>query len=282
VGKGLLSFVAAAPLVAGSFAWTDHKDGRLELKENGRSVLVYNYGQMLKPGVPEDRRRCCYLFPVLTPAGVSVLDDFPKDHYHHRGLFWGWPSVTIGGTEYDNWALKGMQTRELKHAARGARLTAENGWFVGERRVVRELLEVRLEPARAATRALHVTLTLEALEAPVTLAGAHDKDKSYGGFSARFAPRTATVIHTDKDTIGKRDDLHPHAWAEMDAVYEGKRAVLRITPDAANPGFPHQWCLREYGFVGASFPGKTEERPNFTLQPGRPVKLGFTVTLTDR
>jgi hypothetical protein len=59
-------------------------------------VFVYNYGMQLKPGVPEDRRRACYLHPVWTPGGTIVTDDFPADHYHHRGIFWAWPRVKVG------------------------------------------------------------------------------------------------------------------------------------------------------------------------------------------
>ena len=58
-------------------------------------------------------------------------------------------------------------------------------------------------------------------------------------------------------------------------------AVVRITPDEKNPLAPYQWCLRAYGFVGASFPGRTETVQGYTLEPGKPLRLAFTVTLTD-
>src|SRR5256714_7531531 len=87
----LLLFLALPVLGAEPFAWKDLGEGRMELRESGKPALVYNYGVQSREGAPEDRKRCCYIFPVYTPAGVSMLDDFPRDHWHHRGLFWAWP-----------------------------------------------------------------------------------------------------------------------------------------------------------------------------------------------
>jgi len=89
-----LPVLVVLPLMAQApFAWKYIGDGRMELREGGKAALVYNYGPQLKAGAPEDRRRCCYIFPLYTPGGVSMLDDFPADHWHHRGLFWAWPVV---------------------------------------------------------------------------------------------------------------------------------------------------------------------------------------------
>ncbi|MGC4053546.1 MAG: PmoA family protein [Paludibaculum sp.] len=119
----LLALLCAMPLLqAGSLEWKDRKDGRVELLEDGKTALVYNYGPQLKEGAPENRRRCCYIFPVLTPGGVSMLDDFPKDHYHHRGVFWAWPVVETGSQKLDSWMFPNLQNR------------FENGWRLLPRR----------------------------------------------------------------------------------------------------------------------------------------------------
>lgn len=282
----LLAFVIPVlpALAASQFVWEHHPDGRLELIENGRTALVYNDGPQLKPGVAEDRRRCCYLYPVYTPGGVSPLDDFPKDHPHHRGLFWAWPFVEAGGSEYDLWMLKGIEDRPEPGSLRWSdgTFTAVNGWYAGGKQIVREHVRVSVLPAVHHTRTIQVELRFEALAGPVTLRGSHEQHKSYGGFSARFASREDTVIRTDSGVLAGNDDLHPHRWAELQAVYQGKPATLRITPDAANTGLPYQWCLRPYGFVGASFPGKTAQVSSYTIQPGTPLTLRFRVDLTDK
>lgn len=259
--------------------WNDLGDGRLELRENGTPYLVYNSGPQLKEGVPEDRRRCCYVFPVYTPGGVSMLDDFPRDHYHHRGLFWGWPVVETGEGKYDLWLVKGVGHRLEKIVAmKGGTLEVSNGWYAGERRIVAETVRIAAGRTEGASRRFTVALTLTALDGPVTLRGSQEKGKSYGGFSARFAPREGTVMRSSEGAVSKDEDLVRHAWAEMEAAYGGRRAVLRITPEPGNPGAPYEWCLRNYGFVGASFPGQS---PGFTLQPGKPLRLSFAVTVRD-
>lgn len=279
--------ICSLPLLqAGSLEWKDHKDGRVELLEGGKTALVYNYGPQLKEGAPENRRRCCYLFPVLTPGGVSMLDDFPKDHYHHRGVFWAWPVVETGGQKLDSWMFPNLQNRFEKwvvppSAKKNATLTVENGWYAGDHRIVKETVKLTAYPSKGPKREFDVELRLEATGEAVTLRGSAEKGKSYGGFSARFAPRQQTSILADTGAVTKDEDLVPHAWAELSALYGGSRATLRITPDPKNSGAPYQWCLRPYGFVGASFPGRTETVTGYTLEPGKPLTLKFRVTASD-
>jgi hypothetical protein len=283
----LLALAAAVAAPAQSpFAWKDLGGGRLELREGGRPALVYNYGPQLKPGAPEDRRRCCYIFPLYTPAGVSMLDDFPADHWHHRGLFWAWPVVETGGKRYDLWMNMTVRHREpaapsTTADAAGATLKARNFWQADGKDIVREDLNLRVLPAAGEALEFDVELTWEALGAPVTLRGSREAGKSYGGFSARFAARENTVLRADGETLGKDEDLTPRRWAELEGVYGHRKAVLRITPGVADLGAPYQWCLRNYGFVGASFPGRTESSDGYTLEPGKPLTLQFRVRAAD-
>ncbi len=269
---------------ASSLEWRDLGDGRLALFENGKQAFVYNYGPQLSNGAPEDRRRCCYIYPAATPAGVVPVDDFPKDHWHHHGIFWGWPAVDAGGKRYDFWMDRaGAQHKFEKFLGRGVSSTeawvrVRNAWHTPERRIVEELVSIRAFPTNGNAREFEVEITLTAQDQPVTLRGSQEKGKSYGGFSARFAARQGTVIRADGDQISRDEDLVQHNNAEMEALYGGRRALLRI---AALSGAPHQWCLRNYGFVGASFPGRFGERDGHVLEPGNPLTLKYLVTLSD-
>ncbi len=122
------------------------------LEENGSPVFVYNYGMMLKEGVAQDRTRCCYLHPVYAPNGVVITDDFPEDHPHHRGINWAWPVVTVDGKTYDLWTIKGVLARfekwNRKEAGKdSAVLGFQDGWYVGDRKVVEEAIEIVAHPA---------------------------------------------------------------------------------------------------------------------------------------
>src|SRR5262245_55016499 len=75
----------------------------LGLWEGEKPVLVYNHGMISRPGTPGARARACYFHPVYGMDGEVLTDDFPKDHLYHRGMYWAWPHIKIGETDYDLW-----------------------------------------------------------------------------------------------------------------------------------------------------------------------------------
>jgi hypothetical protein len=275
----LLACAAALPLTAaGPFAFRDVTPASLEVSDNGKPVLVYNHGMMLADGVDSKYRRSSYLHPVYAPDGTVLTDDFPKDHPHHRGLCWSWPIVTFAGQTHDVWAVIGMHQRFVKWTAK--RLTAEhavigveNGWFAGERKAVKETVELTVRRAEGRRRTFDVKLTFEAVDQPVEISGR--EAKGYGGFGVRFAPRTETVLRTAAGVEPKDSDMVEHPWAELEATFAGRRAGMRIEDMAANPGAPNGWCLRHYGYVAVNYPGLVK----ITLVPGKPLVLTYRVTV---
>jgi hypothetical protein len=282
----LYAALVAMPLLAqvsGSFRWVEAPGGKLRLLQGAHHVLDYNYGLQLKPGVPEHRRREGYIYPLHTPAGVSPLDDFPEDHYHHRGVFWAWMSITYEGKTYDIWTLKpGIEHRFHKFLDRqagenAASLSVENGWYVGGKLIVRETVDITVDRAIQNKRDLDLAIALEAVEQDVVIAGSPDQAKGYGGLCVRFAPRTGTRILTPEGPVTEDENEVPHAWAALEASYGGKQAGVRIASDPSNPKHPPGWCLRPYGFVGANFPGVQP----YTLRPGSVLNLNYRVTVYD-
>lgn len=245
-------------------------DGSLGVWEKDRPVLVYNHGVRSKAGVPDDRKRSTYVHPLYGLDGEVLTDDFPKDHYHHRGLFWAWPHVRVGEREYDLWMLRGVRQQFVrwteKKAGRGAAvLGVENGWYVGDRLVVEEEVRFAIAPADKQGRVIDVELRLTALDEPVTLRGA--EGKGYGGLSLRLAPRKETVV-TTPDGRPRRDlDLARLAWADLSATFEGRTTGVAVFVDRSHPDFPPTWITRAYGFLGVGWPGD--------LRPDRAVALRY-------
>ncbi|MFN7935473.1 MAG: DUF6807 family protein [Bryobacteraceae bacterium] len=262
-------FLLALPAFAGRFQWVELSPGELELRESGKTFFVYRHGA---------GRDCCYLHPVNSPAGVTVTDDGPVDHKHHRGVFWGWPQVEQSGVKGDSWLRKGAEHRferivEKKILAEEARLKVEHTWLLEGKPIAKETVTIQAFPRHQ----MNVSIEIEALHAPVRIAGAPEQNKGYGGFSARFAPRTETRLRSNMGPVEKDEDHVPHSWAELEGQYKNGRAVLRIQSLPGNPNYPNEWCLRNYGFVGANFPGVN----SYTLQPGKPVTLRYTLSVAD-
>lgn len=175
----LLLSLAAGRVVAAEpagFRFREVDAGALALWDGERPVLVYNHGIRGKEGVPADRKRSSYVHPLYGLDGEALTDDFPEDHYHHRGLFWAWPHVQVGGKAYDLWMLRGIAHRferwvQKRADADRAVLGVENGWYVGERRVVGERVTLTVHPVKDGGRLIDVELRLTAEKEPVTLGG---------------------------------------------------------------------------------------------------------------
>lgn len=274
---GSLAAPAVGPLWAQSrspFSFREVGGASIEIIEEGRPALVYNHGMMLREGVDAKYRRSCYIHPLYAPDGTVLTDDFPKDHPHHRGVCWSWPIVKFDGQTHDVWAVIGMHQRFVRWIRRevgrdDAILSVENGWFVGDRKAVKETVETTVHRTQGGRREIVIGLSFEAVDAPVEICGR--EVKGYGGFGVRFAPRTGTVIRTDKGVEPKDTDMVPHPWAELEAEFSGRRAGLRVEDTRANPKYPNGWCLRHYGYVAVNHPGLEP----VMLTPGRPLALTY-------
>jgi hypothetical protein len=272
------AWAAEAPPPAAGFRFVEQPEGRLALLEGDRPVLTYNWGDQLKAGVPADRKRSCYVHPVFGLDGEELTDDFPKDHYHHRGLSWMWNRVTVGGRNVDVWAVRGIWQRfgkrlERRADAQGAVLAVENNWVMDGPPVARETVRLQVHRAEAAGRAIDVEVALETLGGPIELRG--EVTKGYGGLCFRFAPREATVITTPAGREEKDSDHKRFPWADLSARFAGRSqaggAAIFIHP--ANPAAPNEWTLRNYGFLGPCWPAMEAA----TLEPGKPVTLRYRV-----
>ncbi len=286
-GIVLLVLAAALPALAeGPFAFRETSSGTLELSDGGRPVYVYRFGNVQREGFPESMWRSCYLHPVYAPDGAVLTDDFNSDHPHHRGISWMWPVVNFEGRTYDIWTLAGgMRQRFVRWGKRrtgsdDAVLRVENGWFLGERRVMREDVEIRTYAAQADRRVLEFTLRFEPTGAPVEIAGTSEGQKGFGGFCMRFAPREGgaakTVIRTDQGVSEKDGVLAVHPWAEIEGSFAGRPGGAKIVDDPANPGYPNGWLMRHgFGFLNVSYPGLKAVK----LEKGKPLVLRYRVEL---
>lgn len=281
----LLTHLGVAVALAGGagapFRYTEVGNHALKLWEGDQPVFVYNHGLVSREGLPADRTRSTYLHPLYGLEGEVLTDDFPADHTHHRGLFWAWPHVRVGGQSLDLWMLRGVRQQFERWLARdtdvegSARLGVENAWYVGDRQIMREQAWFRVHRAGPESRAMDVEFVWVPVGEPVTLAGA--EGKSYGGLTLRYAPRTETVITTPLGQGSEDLAMTRLAWADLSARFAGSRdfsgAAVFIAPN--HPDFPPMWLTRHYGCLCVGWPGVEPQ----TFAPDQPIRAGYRVLI---
>lgn len=268
---------------SGVFEFKETSDKSLGLWERQQPVLVYNHGVLSREGVPADRNRGTYVHPLYGLNGEVLSDDFPKDHYHHRGLFWAWPHVRIDGAEYDLWMLQGIQQRFERWLGRetgvaGAWLGVENGWYVGTNKVVAERVWFRVYSATPEERSMDLEFTWVPLDRPLTLWGA--EGKSYGGVNLRFATNAETVITVPEGKTSQDLQMARLAWADLAGRFGGipqpSGAAIFVHP--SHPNYPPTWLTRHYGVLCVGWPGVEP----MTFPPGQPIRCRYRVLVHGR
>ena len=71
-------------------------DRTVAFRADQKQIAVYHVGIRSLPTHPE-QNRTNFFHPLVTPSGVTVTDDAPQDHLHHRGLFMSFTKVTWAG-----------------------------------------------------------------------------------------------------------------------------------------------------------------------------------------
>lgn len=245
--------------------------------EGDAPVMRYVKGEILPEGIPEDRRRSTYVHPIYSLDGKVLTDDFPKDHYHHRGLSWMWIKVSYDDVTKDLWTLKGIRQKYIRHEQRADASSAElkvyNGWFENGtgRKVIDETATLIAYPASEAGRIIDCTLVFAAVDTPVEIGVS---DTGYSGLNLRFAPRKDTIITSSRGPVTKDENRARYAWADLSARFGESQDFDGITifDHRSNPHFPTGWTLRFYGVLQPAF---TSNSADYRIEPGKPLTLRY-------
>lgn len=247
------------------------------ITENDRPVLRYNFGTVPPPeGTKPIYARGDYISPLFGPSGEVLTEDYPKDHPHHRGIWWSWPVTRWKDEVRDIWAVVGVWSRPvaIRRAEGGpafALLEAENVWKWEDRAaIVKEEVLIRAHKQETLGRFIDVEIRLTGLADGVAIGGR--PKGGYGGFALRAAPTKDQQIvrHVDPPEAKPR-----RSWLDYSGVFsDGKQAVgVTIFEHPANPGYPSE--LQAYAGINCvmpAFPGDREV----------PIPKGQTLTLKHR
>jgi hypothetical protein len=271
---------AAEPASGASpFRFAEQPDqGTLTLYDGARPVLVYNFADQLKPGLPPDRKRACYIHPIYGLDGETLTEDFPPEgHFHHRGLCWTWAEVHVGDRLTDPWDLRGIRARfrqwlQRQTGPETAVLEAQDDWVLDEKQVVAtEVLYLRVETASDRGRIIDAEWRFEAKHDALQVAGR--KAAGYGGFLLRFPALPETVLTTDSGPQPTDANLKPCTWADLSSRFGSReqRSGVAVFLHPQHPGQPVGWTLRKYGLLNPAWPGTTPVK----VEPGKPLVLRY-------
>ena len=275
--------------VTPGFRWVNNED-KLLLQENGRDVLVFR----LQSDSPDDRfGRAQYVHPLFDTDGDVVTEDSPKDHRHHRGVFWAWHQVLLNGQpKCDPWVCKDIQwlppdnsrpwekTRANAHCAE---LTVVRDWAVpsdqgGEpERLVREAVHITVSPSQPNLRILDFDLRLRALQPGVRIGGSDDV-KGYGGFSPRIRLADDVKFFSQLGQVTPRwkAAVDGGAWMDVVRTLDGKVKGVAMMVHPSHPNFPLKWILRpKHSMQNAQWPG----REPVELSADKDLRLRYRLVL---
>ena len=282
----------AETAAAETFRFEQINDKSIRLSEGDSPVFVYNHGTITDESVPKDesrRSRACYVHPVWGLGGEVLTDDFSKDHFHHHGIFWAWPHVKIDGKAYDLWMYRNIRPRFVRWIYRQSGsisgvLAVENGWFVGDKKVMVERVWLRSFKADNESRAVDIEFAWIPTDKPVTLQGAGGK--SYGGLNMRLSvwPRRDAIITTphgatehEGSGMASPTDISnkPLPWADISTRIPGcpVRSGAAVFVPPSHPDYPPTWLTRHYGPLCVGWPGVKAR----TFQPGEVIRLSYRI-----
>jgi hypothetical protein len=256
--------------------------------EGDTKVLFY---QAERKALPDGQAaRSNYFHPLYDLDGNVLTEDFPKDHVHHRGIFWAWHQVRIDGKSVqDQWVNRDsfwtLHEAKPESDARSASLALHVRWesplftdAQGKRRpFVEERSVTRVHRAEAAIRKIDFHQRLTALVDGVEIGGSEDA-KGYGGFSYRVVmPSDIRFTGADGVVTPIENAVSASPWMDVSGSYgtSGKSGVTVLTHPSTT-GFPQTWILRaKASMQNAVYPG----RQPVALPRDRPLILRYRIVL---
>jgi hypothetical protein len=244
-------------------------------------VLFYHTGTNTHKGA---HARASYVHPLMGLDGEVLTDDFPPDHPHHRGIFWAWHQVLVGGKPAgDPWDCKEFVWDVRKSEVIGpAAIKATVHWKSpkykgGKEAFLAETVTIRAGRIVNDSRAIDFRIALQALvEAEVKIGGA-ENDKGYGGFSTRIVmPPDLTMTGPKGPVTPKRTPVVAGEWLNFTGKFGQTKSSIAVLVHPSNPGYPQPWILRKKNSCqNPVYPG----RHAVTVPRDKPLVMRFRLLL---
>ncbi len=253
--------------------------------ENDSPVLFYRMKPLTSKEGTHSRANYCH--PVLGLNGKVITEDFPKDHLHHRGIFWAWHQVYINDQLIrDMWDCTDFiwdfqDVNIIETGRKSTALTAKVNWKSPQWKnasepIAQELVTIRLHKTSNDIRLIDFEITISALVQGLRIGGSDDV-KGYGGFSTRI-PLPNDLEMTDKDGEVKPATVAVDAgeWMNFSGTFAGEKSNIAVLIHPSHPGAPHKWILRKKGSCqNVAYPG----REPVSIPTDKPLTLKYRVVI---
>lgn len=272
------------------FSVVTSEEGALVV-DSGRKVLFF---QQKPKSLKGEYERAGYVHPLWDLDGNVLTEDFPADHKHHRGIFWAWHQLSVGGNRIgDPWVCKNFlsDVREIEPALLDngtVSLRVLSHWKSplwkdedGLRKTIaEEKTQIIIHPVRDNARAIDFTISLLAVEKDVRIGGSEDV-KGYGGFCTRLRlPDGLTFRLKSGLAEPLRTSVNESPWLDMTAAWGEDKQLsgVSVLTHPTTVGFPQRWILRQKSSMqNPVFPGReTVAVPN---DPEKPLLFRYRLVL---
>jgi hypothetical protein len=220
----------------------------------------------------------CYFHPLTSPKGVVLTEVAPKDHPHHRGIFFGWVEMH-GAKDADFWGwgqhapTKDRRVRNAGIKGEGAVARITNEWVAEDVILVREQTLARVSE-EGGIRILDLESTLE-VDARMTIS-----KWAFSGFAVRAKKDGIKSVEGPAGAVELKAPSHTKPetnWS--DAAWYGYQYADAGIAVAGRPGNPPTtWHVAKS--IGLLNPAPQAVAP-LVIEPGKPLKLAYRILAWD-
>ena len=240
------------------------------IKEDGEKVLFY---QAKTKSFDGKYPRANYIHPLYNVDGFELTEDFPKDHLHHRGIFWTWHQLLIGEKNIgDAWECKdfvwdveefGQSGSDNTSITLGAKILWKSPLWKDDTGKMKAFVEenslITVHRQKDNYRIIDFEISLLALERDLKIGGSDDH-KGYGGFSVRMKmPEDIKFTSKGGEVAPKTEQVTAGSWMDVSGslAADGGNAGIIMMCHPDNPMYPENWILRKKGSMqNPVYPGQ--------------------------
>lgn len=239
--------------------------------------------------------RAGYIYPVYTPGGLNVADDYQVDHPHMHGIWSAWVNTTFRGHKVDFWngyanqgrvdleSMEGLWSGPV-HAGLVANLdhiditTTPNIVALNERWVV-TVYKTHADPAP------YFVYDIDSVQEAASNDALVLEQYHYGGFGYRGSeewqtPANMAFLTSEGHTRANADGQNAR-WCAQYGTVGGKRAGYAAFDHPTNFRHPQGLRIHPTNPYWAFVPVTPLKGGRFSIEPGKPYPSLYRIVAFD-